>query len=81
MIPRFADHCIVPVDFLDTAEVREVDHAVDTARRVFVVDGGADPPGYSRYRDTLDDELHRQGFTQEDEGRANSATVAVRARA
>jgi hypothetical protein len=81
MIPRFADKRIIAVDFLDRAQVLEVDRALRSARRVFVVDSGADPPGYTRYRDLLDTELRNHGFTRVAMNHANRAMVATWIRA
>jgi hypothetical protein len=78
MIPHFADKRIVAVDFLDNAQLREVDQALGTAQRVFVVDSGADPPIYTRYIALhLDAELHREGFVRQGTNQVGVARVVT----
>jgi hypothetical protein len=77
MIPRFADKRIVAVDFLDQTKLREVDQAVGSARRVFVIDSGIDVPGYQGNLGVLNAELQRQGFRRGGKNSVNVATVAT----
>jgi hypothetical protein len=81
MIPHFADKRIVAVDFLDKAQLRQVDQALGTARRVFVVNSGFDPPSYAKYLGLLNAELHRKGFTPQGTNHVKVATLVTWVRA
>jgi hypothetical protein len=76
-LPAFDDPRLHPVDFLDQLQRRELDVALRSVDRVFVVDSNNDRTGLKDYRFSLAVDLVMHGFEQESTTLVERASVAV----